>query len=288
LNLNPSIAWQVTDKLSIGAGANAMYMKAKLSQAIDFGTILVAAGDTPQRDDGKVDLDADDWGFGYNVGLLYQFSDATRLGLSYRSQVKQHLKGDADFSVPATAQSILAGLGSGAFQNSGASADVTLPDMASMSLFHRLSPMLAVMADISWTHWSTLDELRIKFDNPEQPESITTLKWEDAWRFGLGATYTPVPVWDIRIGAMYDQTPIPDAEHRTPRLPDQDRLWTTIGTSYRFTDALSADLAYAHLFMLGDANVDMEPVGENLTRGGLKGSYDNTGNIVSAQVNYTW
>ncbi len=190
--------------------------------------------------------------------------------------------------MPAKAQAILAGLGSGAFRDGDASAEITLPDMASLSLYHRICPQLALMADVSWTHWSTLDELRIQFDNPEQPDSITTLKWEDAWRFGLGATYTPVPVWDIRLGAMYDQTPIPNAERRTPRLPDQDRLWTAIGTSYRFTDAFSADLAYAHLFMLGNAKVDMEPVGENATRGGLKGSYDNTGNIVSAQANYKW
>ena len=67
-----------------------------------------------------------------------------------------------------------------------------------------------------------------------------------------------------------------------------DRLWAAIGTGYRFSDALSLDVAYAHLFMLGDAKVDMDPVGENLTRGGLKGSFDNTGDIISAQVNYNW
>lgn len=288
VNLNPSVAYAITDKLSVGVGASAMYMDGEFSSAIDFGTILAAAGGTPQRDDGKLVLNANDWGYGFNAGLLYQFSPETRVGVSYRSQVKQKLTGDATFTVPAKVQGILAAVGSGAFQNGPAGADVTLPDSASLAIYHRALPQLVLLADISWTHWSTLNELRIKFDNPEQPDAVTTLLWDDAWSFSAGAEYTVAPQWDIRFGARYDQTPIPDVEHRTPRLPDQTRLWTSIGTSYRFTDSFSADLGYTHLFMLGSSDVIMEPTGENATRGGLKGSYDNTGDITSLQLNYRW
>jgi len=288
VNLNPSVAYKVNNNLSIGVGVSAMYMHAKLSQAIDFGTILVAAGDTPQRDDGQVELKANDWGFGFNLGVLYEFNENTRIGASYRSRVDQSLEGDADFYVPPTARAILNGLGSTAFISGDANADVTLPAIASLSLYHRYSPKLAVMADVSWTEWSTLDELRINFDNPAQPASVTTLEWDDAWRFGVGATYTLDPEWELRCGVMYDLTPIPDPEHRTPRLPDQDRIWVAVGTGYKLNEAFSFDLAYAHLFMSGDSNVNMEPVGENATRGGLKGDYDNMGDIVSAQLNYAW
>ncbi len=288
VNLNPSVAYAVTENLSIGAGVSAMYMDAEFSSAIDFGTILVAAGGTPQHDDGKLVLNANDWSYGFNGGILYQFGPGTRIGASYRSRVKQNLSGDATFTVPGKVRAILAGVGSGAFQNGPAGSDVTLPDSAFLGFYHRFSPQLAILADVGWTHWSTLKELRIKFDNPQQPDAVTTLLWEDAWQFGAGAVYSVTPQWDLRLGARYDQTPIPDIEHRTPRLPDQDRLWTALGTSYRFSDAFSADLGYAHLFMLGGSRVDMEPTGENLTRGGLKGSYDNTGNITSAQLNYAW
>lgn len=293
ININPSVAYKVNDKLSIGAGVSAMYIDAEFSQAIDFGTILAAAGDVPQRDDGKVTLKADDWGYGFNLGMLYEFTPDTRMGASYRSRVKQSLSGDANFEVPATAQAIITALNSPTvtiprFMDGSAGADVTLPAMASLSLFHRYSPQLAVMADVSWTDWSTLNELRIQFADPTQPDSVTTLKWKDAWRFGAGAIYSLNDKLDLRSGVMYDRTPIPDAEHRTPRLPDQDRLWVAVGSGYKINDASTFDIAYCHLFMVGDSKINMDPVGENATRGGLKGDYTNSGDIVSAQVSYRW
>ena len=266
-NINPSVSYEVNEHLSVGAGVSAMYMDAELSQAIDFGTIFNLLGGSPQREDGKVILKANDWGFGCNFGFLYRFNEATRIGASYRSQVKQKLTGDADFSYSAhVAGMIAASPASTWFQDGGANADVTLPDMASLSLYHRVNPKLALMADIGWTGWSTMQELRIKFDSG-QDDSVATLKWQDAWRFGVGATYSVNNKLDLRGGVMYDQSPVSGATYRTPRLPDQDRLWTNIGGSYAMNEKWSFDVAYAHLFMLGDADIDTAPVGENATRG---------------------
>jgi long-chain fatty acid transport protein len=287
LNINPSVAYQVNDKLSVGAGINAMYMQGEFSQAVDFGTIFNLLGGDPQRDDGKVTLDADDWGYGYNLGLLYRFNDATRVGLSYRSQVDQDLSGDADFNYGAKVAAMIAAGKPTWFQDGGAGASVTLPDSASLSVYHQATTKLALMADASWTGWSDLPELRITFDSG-QDDSVTTLKWEDAWRFGAGATYQYNGKLTLRCGAMYDQTPIPGAEYRTPRLPDQDRLWTNVGMSYALNQKASIDVGYAHLFMLGTGDINQDATGENATRGGLQGEFDNTGNILSAQLNYNW
>ena len=101
LNINPSLAYRVTDKLSLGAGINAQYLKAELSNAIDFGTIfaaLGAAGVAPQRNDGFVTFKGDSWSWGYNVGALYEFTGDTRAGIAYRSRIDHTLTGDAHFS----------------------------------------------------------------------------------------------------------------------------------------------------------------------------------------------
>jgi long-chain fatty acid transport protein len=288
VNINPGVAFAVNRHLSIGAGISAMYMDTELSQAIDFGTIFYPLGGTPQRDDGKVTLKADDWSFGFNIGILYRFDDATRIGASYRSRVKQQLTGHADYDYsPEVAAMIAAGPYPGFFQDGGAKSEVTLPDTASLSIYHRVNKQLALMADVSWTGWSTMDELRITFAS-QQPDSVTTLKWQDAWRIGVGATYSVNDRFDLRCGTMYDQSPVSSAAYRTPRLPDQDRLWTNIGGSYALDGDWSVDLAYAHVFMLGDADIDTSPVGENATRGGLRGSFDNSADIFSAQINYLW
>lgn len=288
LNINPSVAYEVNDHLSVGAGVSAMYMHGEFSQAIDFGTIFNLLGGNPQRDDGKVTLDADDWGYGYNLGVLYRFNDATRVGLSYRSKVDQDLTGDASYSYSSkVAGMIAAGPVPTWFQNGGAGSSVTLPASSSLSVYHQLNEKIALMADVGWTGWSDLPELRITFDSG-QDDSVTTLKWDDAWSFAAGATYGYSDKISLRCGAMYDQTPIPSAEVRTPRLPDQDRLWTNLGLSYLLNEKLSLDFGYSHLFMLGNGDINQDATGENATRGGLTGEFDNTGNIFSAQVNYNW
>ena len=279
LNINPSVAILVTDRLSIGAGVSAQYLKAELSNAIDFGTIfasLGAVGMAPQQNDGYVTLKGDDWSWGYNVGVLYQFTSQTRAGAAYRSSIDHTLKGDAEFS------GVPSGNPTGRFLNTGAKADVTTPDTASLSLWHSFSENLTVVADTTWTNWSVLDELRIRFDNPAEEDAVTTFRWKDTFRYSLGGIYRHAP-WTFRAGVAYDESPVRDAAHRTPRIPDSDRSWIACGVGYRWSDALSLDLGYAHLFVK-DADTRKQATGEDRLRGGLSGSYESNVDIVSGEL----
>ncbi len=288
VNINPAIAYKVNSHLSIGAGLNVQYIKAKLSNAIDFGT-LDALGRlglpagvlklVPQQADGFVSLTGDDWGIGYNAGLLYEFTQDTRVGIAYRSRIKQTLKGDADFS------SVPAGLNPlPVFKDSRARADLTLPDSASISFFHSFSPQWMIMADFTWTDWSLFKELRVKFDNPNQPDSVTTEDWKDSYRYSLGLTYAPDSHWKIRTGVAYDTSAVPNAQRRTPRIPDNDRTWLAFGVGYKISRVVALDLGYAHLF-IKDPKIDKTPTGEDALRGGLTGTYKAHIDIVSGQVN---
>lgn len=288
VNINPSIAYKITDQLSAGAGLNVQYAKAKLSNAIDFGTLdaLGALGLPPgalhlipQKSDGSVSLEGDSWGVGFDVGLLYEFTKNTRMGISYRSRIKQNLKGDAEFSnVPAGLAPVPV------FKNTGVEADITLPDSLSVSFFHAITPQWMVMADFTWTNWSLFKQLLVTFDNPNQPASSTTEKWQDNYRYSLGLTYAPNDAWTFRTGVAYDTSAVAEAQYRTPRIPDGNRTWVAFGLGYRFSNLLSLDAGYAHLFV-SDAQINQNPTGENAVRGGLKGTYDSHIDIVSAQVN---
>lgn len=288
VNINPSIAYKITDQLSAGAGVSFQYFKAKLSNAIDFGTLDalgrlgLPAGAlhlAPQMSDGSVSLEGDSWGFGYNLGLLYEFTGNTRVGVAYRSRIKQKLEGDAEFSnVPAGLAPVPV------FKSSGVKADITVPDSLSMSFFHSFTPQWSVMADVTWTNWSLFKELRVRFDNPNQPDSVTTESWQDSWRYSLGVTYVPDPRWVLRAGIAYDTAAVADAQHRTPRIPDNDRFWTALGLGYKVSQAVSFDLGYAHLF-INDSRIDQTATGENAVRGGLQGSFETHIDIISAQIN---
>jgi len=291
VNINPAIAYKINENLSVGAGISAQYLKTKLSNAIDFGTLdAIGAfvpfgilpgglGLTPQLNDGFVNLDGDSWGFGYNFGILFEFDKNTRLGAAYRSRIKHTLKGDADFS------GVPAGLSPyPVFKNTGVEADITLPDSLSVSFFHQFNPQWKIMADFTWTHWNLFKELRVNFDNPYQSSSVTTEEWQDSYRYSLGLTYSPNSNWTFRVGTAYDTSAVPNEQRRTPRVPDEDRIWTAFGIGYKFSKTVSFDLGYAHLF-IKDPKINKNPTGEDAVRGGLKGTYDSYINIVSAQLN---
>jgi len=283
-NLNPSVAYKINDKFSVGAGVSAQYVDAELSNAIDFGTItfLQTSGGTgtPTQQDGKVVLNADDWGYGYNFGVLLTPTESTRIGAAYRSRIVYSATGDADFTVPATVPGPIAAV----FADTGVKADITLPDSASLSVVQTVTDRWNLMADITWTNWSVFDELRVEFDSGLS-DNVTVEAWEDSWRYSLGTTFDLNEHLTLRGGLAYDETPIPD-ERRTPRIPGDDRFWVALGCGYAVGN-WSFDAGYAHLFV-DNAKVDLS-AGTNFsasefTRGDLNGEFDNSVDIISVEA----
>lgn len=287
-NINPCVAMRINKCWSIGAGFNVMYIHAKFTNAVDFGLIGVlqlggeaaaALGLVPQETDGKAIIKGNSWGYGGNIGVLWEPTCRTRFGAHFRSEIKHTLKGSEKFrDVPEVF--------SEAFKDTRVKADITLPSQFSISGYHEFNDCWAVMGDVSWTRWKTINILRFRFNNPLQDDAETTLKWQNSFRYSLGATYRPWSCWTFRTGVSYDETPIRNEELRTPRLPGEDRFWLACGVGYQWSRCIHIDLGYAHLF-LREPKVDKSDFAleEDLARGGLKGGYPNAKtDIVSAQL----
>jgi long-chain fatty acid transport protein len=291
-NINPSLAYQVNDRLSLGAGLNFMRASAELSNALDYSAICLGAQPpatcallgltTPgaAATDGQVVIEGDDWGYGFNLGLLYDVSEKTRIGAAYRSQVKQELEGTADFSGPSGI--LLPSAFTAALADTDASAAVDLPASLSLSVTTAIAPQWELMADLTWTQWSSFEELRIKFANPLKADSVQPENWDDTYKLSLGFNYHHNQAWTWRGGIAYDQTPVPDAESRTPRIPGNDRKWIAAGFSYTASPALTFDLALAHLFV---SDTPIEAV-DTAFGHSLSGTYESDVNILSAQLNW--
>ena len=270
INVNPALAYRVNNWLSLGAGVNWQRAKAELSNSVYLG----AAGDGTAQVEG----DSDAWG--YNLGALFQISQDMRVGIAYRSNIKQELEGDVTFTLPPGVPALPA------VANGPVTAAVDLPETASLSVFQRFDDKWDIMADITWTHWSRFQDLTVLRSNgtvlSTQPEN-----WSDTWRFSIGLNYRATEKLMWRFGTSYDQTPVSDA-YRTPRIPDQDRVWAAIGVQYAFTPALLLDVGYAHLFVK-DASVNQPnniPALPATARGQLTGNYENSVDIVGVQL--TW
>lgn len=290
VNINPSIAYKAAPNLSVGVGISAQYIEATLSQAIEQNSACVlnllsqgvpigtaTTSCAPVTGDAVGEVEGDDWGFGFNVGLIYELAAGTRIGLSYRSKVDQELEGDASFSNAHPAFT-----SANVFVPTGVNADVTLPESANLSLYHELTPQWTLLADIMWTRWSRFKELRVRYDS-NQPDSVTIEDWDNSMRYALGASYRYDNNWLFRIGAAYDEEPIPNAERRTPRIPGNDRTWLSFGVNYRYSQSLNFDIGYAHLF-IKDPRINHS----STTAGTITGTYDNAVDILSAQLNWNF
>ncbi|MGE5517217.1 MAG: OmpP1/FadL family transporter [Bacteroidota bacterium] len=273
INVSPSVAYRVNQNLSVGAGLQVDYAKVSLSQALNMSALGLGA-------DGKAVVEGDDIGFGGDVGVLYEFTPTTRVGLNYRSQIKHTLEGDAKFQLTPTQKAILTGAGQ-KVGDTGASADLTTPDTVSFGVYHEISPQWAVMSDVQWTNWSTFKEVRVKYDSG-RADSVTDESWNDTWFFSLGATYTMDERNKFHFGVAYDQTPV-NTEHRTARIPDTNRYWLSGGYTYDLDPNFQINVAYTHIFA-DKANIN--ELNDSTNRGTLAGSYDASVDILS--TSFVW
>jgi long-chain fatty acid transport protein len=222
-DINPNIAYQLNEHVSIGAGVSAQYFKLDVSSAIPQFLIF-----GPTAPDAIYHLKASDWDYGFNLGMLADLDPATRIGLTYRSKVDHRVKGTLNF----TAANPLLGVVSGP-----ATADASLPATTGVSLTHDYTPDFEVSADVQFTQWSTFDQVIVQSANGPFP---FIEKYKDSWMVSAGAVYHLSPEWTLRGGVGWDQTPISDP-YRGVGVPDTDRYMIGLGFGYRFNDTTSLD-----------------------------------------------
>lgn len=298
INTNLAFGYKISDELSVGLGVSLMYGDAILSNAVNFGLAYLGAlqnGTIPAnaqtqavaqdvqanlggtKYDGKLELEGDDIGYGFNVGVLFTPDESTRVGIHYRSKVKLTLEGEADFTVGA-----LDAFFGPLFVDQGGSVEIELPDTLQASVHRQVNERWAVMADVFYTWWSKFDELVIEYETDFPANSVIPEKWDDTWRYSVGATYLLNDQVELRAGLVMDESGVTEDRYRSPRIPDEDRIWLTMGVGIDLTESLRVDLAYVHIF------VD-DPVIDNPTHTNgewLKGTMDATVDIIS--IGGTW
>lgn len=216
--VNPTIAFEVNEFLSVGAGIDYMYGKLKAYDATQPGLFKTHYEGT-----------GDAWA--YNFGFLLKPSKNLKVGFNYRSPFKIAVKdGDWTASDNAISGATLAALGY-PMGESKASAKLTLPATAALGVAYTLD-RLTLSADADWTFWSSYQELKIV--NATVPNfSVTRAKnWVDVCAVRLGAEYRVTDPLALRVGFVYDPTPAP-ASTLGPELPDAIRLNYMVGAGYK-------------------------------------------------------
>ncbi|MGA8033748.1 MAG: outer membrane protein transport protein [Casimicrobiaceae bacterium] len=309
INVNPAVSWKVSDTFAVGVGVDWQHIKGNFSNAVNYsGALMQAAGLAAAGGaippallptiaglvpglDAKGTVDGTDSAWGWNIGFLWDATPQTRIGVHYRSSISYHISGNVGFdypalpTVPPPLAPVLAGLDQavkGVLVNGGVTADIKLPDVANLSVFHRLNDRWDLMADAQYTNWSVFKNLTFVRTTGEVLAS-TPENFKDTWKIAAGATYHYNDAWSFRGGLAWDQSPV-NSNDITPRLPDANRDWITLGTQYRFNRNLALDAGLAYVFVArADTN---QNAGSTPSYGLINGHYDNSVSILSAQLTY--
>jgi long-chain fatty acid transport protein len=275
VSLLPSIAYRVSPQWSVGASLNAMY--GKLHNQVAVNNIGGA--------DGQLVLDAHQWGYGANLGLLYEPDASTRFGLVWNSQVK------LDFTAPTQFSGLAAGLqtvlGNRGLLNTNLDLGVNVPQGVNASFFHQLDDRWALLGSVGWQQWSKFGEVEVGVDSND-PRSLTkSLNFKDTWHVAGGAQYHLTGPWLLNFGVAYDSE-FQDSSNVSPMLPANAAWRFGIGAqkeeSRTFSWGLAAEYAYGGTLDVNKQSTLPVALGG---RGNLVGSYDNTG-IIFLTANFNW
>ena len=245
-NLNLSTAYRLNEHFSVGVGFDAVYAKAKIERyAGESGAALGVPADTQ-----IARLKGDEWGYGWNAGILYEVDENNRFGFTYRSEVKIDFDGDYKSNLPTALNAVNNPMQTGIPYGTGGmtvpgALTLNLPEIWELSGWHKVAPQWAVHYSMAYTSWSQFQELKATGSNG-QTLFYKDESYRDAYRLALGTTYFYDQNWTFRTGIAFDDSPVP-ADKRSISIPDQDRLWLSAGASYAFNDDASVDLGISYM-----------------------------------------
>jgi long-chain fatty acid transport protein len=282
-NATPSFAYQLNNWLSIGAGVQIERARADFSSGLPVNN----AGNPALALGNQFNIYGYGWGFGFTASVTLTPPPTTTIGLGYRSAINQKINGT--LTLPP----------GGLFTTGGGStpgsvnATLNLPDIVSLGIRQRVNPQLTLLGTVEWTNWSRIGTTAINQPSGA-PATIVgnavtlPFQYKDGWFFSAGAEYQWSEKLAVRGGVGYEISPITD-QVRTPLLPDNDRLWLSVGGTYRLTPKMSFDLAYSHIFVKS-THIDITSTANPWFNGidAYAGDVSSHVDIISVAMKYRW
>lgn len=261
-DLNPNFAFKLNEKFSVGFGASIQYAQADLKKRSIIHADLSSAGgakDTPIGDM-QSEIDADSIAWGWNVGFMWSPTENLRVGVSYRSQIRHDAEGDLTVEDP-DFYSGFEGIGAVVTPQLGTFdgfATVTAPAWAMASVAWDINDLVSLYGTFRWTDWSSFDKLEITSNGAINGNPIgetITNKWRDTYLGSVGMDLRLTDWWTLRGGIAYESSPIANPQYRTAIIPDADRWWFAIGSSFKWSDNFQTDVSFAHLHGVHERNL---------------------------------
>lgn len=257
INFNPSLAFKINDKLSLGAGLVAQRYEAELTKkAILNANPLV---------EGYGRLKGSDWGYGFNLGALYKISSNTNVGVGYRSAIKHNLKGNIRVNDNLMVSKF--------------KSNTITPESLTIGASHNLTDDLQILSDITLTRWSRLKSLKVTANN-SLLDSTSKYNWNNSVLYSVGSNYKIGDKDIFRFGLAYEKDAVND-RNREPTVPNGDKYWITAGLNHKFENNLEVDFTYAYQKYKAN-KININEMGNN--QGTLVGKYQLRADVISLAI----
>jgi long-chain fatty acid transport protein len=232
LTLGASLAYRITDDLSVGITPQVYY--ATVEQKLRLPTGVITG-----RRDARAKVDGDDVGFAGMVGVLYEISPTTRLGVSWQSKFDIKFDGDVNLDGDIGSASV----------NSDTKMD--LAQYVRAALHHDLNDRLGLDFTVGWDDWSAMGDIFISVDTGGGVP--VTTDWKDTYHYAAGLQYKLNDYWDLTAGMAYDTNPV-SSRKRVAQLPVDEQIRYNAGARYHLSDSLTLG-GYVNYTDLGRAKI---------------------------------
>lgn len=254
-DFNPNFAFKLHETFSVGFGASVQYAKADLTIRKALGSFVPTV---PGYFTSEIKADSIAWG--WNVGMMWSPTENFRVGVSYRSKITHDAEGDLTLDhADAAALGVLQHYQmTGLLGTFNGYATVTAPAWAMASVAWDVNDLVSLYGTFRWTDWSSFDKLEITSDGKLGTTTIgdtITNKWRDTYLGSLGMDLRLTDWWTLRGGIAYESSPIANPQYRTAIIPDADRWWFAIGSSFKWSDNFQTDVSFAHLHGVHERNI---------------------------------
>ncbi|MEA5105664.1 outer membrane protein transport protein (plasmid) [Pantoea sp. S18] len=222
LTLSPAFAWKINERLSWGVGLGINYGFLSLTRNVD--------GQDEKASD-------HDWAMNFRTGLLFQLTDATRVGLSYASKTEYHFNIDGKARFPA-------------FPNAEftlpLSAQINAPDQLMLSAVHDINERWSLLGDLGWQNWSMYggNQISLSGENVQRQNRL-----KDTWHTALGVQFRPDDRWRLNTGVAYDSSFYRDQNDTAMTMPSGDAWRFGVGAQYQLTESGNIGAAFEYLKM---------------------------------------
>jgi long-chain fatty acid transport protein len=266
VTMMPSVSYKINKSFSVGAGLKMVYGQFETESAVN----------TLSPGDGKLEFEDDTFGFGVDIGVLYEVNEATRFGLNYTSEVELDFEDTLEISGIAIIGSLSRNI----------DLDFDMPQTIMASFFHDVDKKWSLMGNLGWENWSEFGKIGLQVDtNPPSSYQTVNRNYDDTWHGAVGTQYRYSDTWLLSFGVAYD-TSMVDDQNRTPDLPVGDMWRFSIGGQYQWSKDLVIGFGYT-LVWEGDLVINQQKtdiLGRTET---LSGVYEDV-NLHFFAINFKW